>query len=728
MAMAGRRRSTQRLSSAQYDFNEGNAVGMNQGKRNSNHSKSLAQFTKGGPRSSAASPASITDGPQSRIDSRTETRTPGSPPQRGAADRESFATDSLSKSRSTLIEQGNRRETEREPTTTPRASQASPRRPSPLDEQSARASPRQPSPRPESAPATSRKRVQNEFPKFEPSKFEPMPVGQGAGKWVRIDPNGFADSRGGTSMKGSIIKKAQHGFEEQTEELRQRVLACHAAETANTSTKFAGFTDRFIRWQDGLAMKHCMSHANGEVSNEHKPGCKCPVCKPMNAALLPPAGQVALVEVGGAGKPPYLLQVESDGIMPRIDFLTTMTSQGRSSLKVRKDVADVMKKEMPLVPRGCEPAEKPPDRMQDSHGVGMVMQSDAADPATEGLELMQMHTGNKIKAAVPGERLNEKALGFDPIKFSEIVSPRNGRSYKSRIRATHHFEDCGGVGKNLVLPPSVKLGKPKRSYIDPKAKSEFSHGFSEFTQNHNKHMTPFFRYEGDLVKGRRSVSAPPVDFEDMGVSELVFNTARHRPVPNAEAQECYTPDAEDTASQIGGSTPPAPRSITPQHTPRSMTTPRSITPLDNTHTQQGTPRFTTHSLKSGGYTGVVEEPRTPRSPGTPRTPRGVNDAKELMGGAAGMPTRGTNRNGLKVGEKSAAAWNTGGRMTSCLEHVRNEEVMAAREHRLRSDKGFADKAREITSHNQDIRQLAGYIRGRLHHSESCQFSACLTSN
>jgi len=263
------------------------------------------------------------------------------------------------------------------------------------------------------------------------------------GKWVRHDKE--SDSRGGCCMRGGVQVKDNLCDEEDAHAIVQNKIKVEMA-TAGTAVQLCGFTDRYVRKKDGGAVATLFKNAPTYDAKSHKTGCNCPKCKPMHASLMPPAGQVIMVDVGGIGEPPYDLQTQVTGLMPASvgpDVFTNPTCgipktaplqssdfSGRHWLLKQRLPEEKLKAEQrardagvlkDLIPRGCDPPPPQLDVLRRSDDVQAVLIGDAAT-ATEGLRIMRRELGHKRTVGpVPGSRPKE----HEPFTYdvNEVIPP-----------------------------------------------------------------------------------------------------------------------------------------------------------------------------------------------------------------------------------------------------------------------------------------------------------------
>lgn len=320
-----------------------------------------------------------------------------------------------------------------------------------------------------------------------PRRKIPEPKPRDEGRWVRHGEN--MDSRGGCTLKGGLIKAPTGGSQEvikEPEDPHAQLTKHKEKDAADQTVKFCGFTDRTIRLQDGTAMKAVFTPpaAWNCKTSDCKPGCNCPVCRPMRSSLLPPAGQVVQVDVGNAGTPPYVLQTQVTGMMavmpeqrrsedgselqkPPISGRKSSlaTSFGRHFFKKQrltdyKDYDKTVNEHM--VGRGCEPEEKGRDRMQDSSGVEQALTGNLGVSMEGADEIMQRETGQKTRLVAPGVELNTmKGM----LVYDDGDMAKQPHLSKKRVEAawTKTKIFLGHIEPELQQPPPRRVKKPSNN-------------------------------------------------------------------------------------------------------------------------------------------------------------------------------------------------------------------------------------------------------------------------
>jgi hypothetical protein len=266
-------------------------------------------------------------------------------------------------------------------------------------------------------------------------------------------------------MRGGVQVKDNLCDQEDAHALVQLANIKEASAGQGGAVQLCGFTDRYVRKKDGGAIKSIFE-ARGEnyAPKTHKMGCNCPKCKPMHSSLMPPAGQVIMVDVGGVGEPPYDLQTQVTGLMPASvgpDVFTSATQgipktaplqssdfSGRHWLMKQRLPEEKLKAEQrakdagvlkDLIPRGCEPPPPQLDFLRKGENVASVMQAEAAT-AEEGIAMMRRELGHKRTVGpVPGSRPKE----HEPFTYdvNEIIPPPKTRpeaSLGGLLHGQHH--------------------------------------------------------------------------------------------------------------------------------------------------------------------------------------------------------------------------------------------------------------------------------------------------
>merc|ERR1712232_996870 len=133
--------------------------------------------------------------------------------------------------------------------------------------------------------------------------------------------------------------------------IKEKTIASLEKEAEQGAVMNHAFTDRFVRSQAGGAMKALLRgdgkhHFEPEVHSEK-----------LDASVKVAAGQGIQVDIGNKGKPPYLLQTEWPGILPRFNTMTNFSGRLMFNKQLPKDAVS----KQGLRARGCEPEEKQPD-------------------------------------------------------------------------------------------------------------------------------------------------------------------------------------------------------------------------------------------------------------------------------------------------------------------------------------------------------------------------------
>jgi hypothetical protein len=274
-----------------------------------------------------------------------------------------------------------------------------------------------------------------------------------------------------SSLRGGCVEKEQDGLGTSTVRLHQRRDALLAAEKdADHALMKHSFTDRYLRANDGRAMKHVMA---GDGKLHLKPSQ--PEKKVENAAR-PAAGQGVQVGVGG-DDPPYSLQVAR--------------ASGRSL-----SASQLL-------------AHKSPDRGRVTDSVRSVLQSEGVESDGD-VDAIRQELGRKRSVSIRSSSVDLPAGG-------DITHGRFSKRFNIENRTTHHFTDDaisqdGSEAGSHVFPTTQQ-----KRVRNPGA---FNKGYSEFTvSQHNK--DEISRFESETPQRlRRAASQPPERFATDVVSHV----------------------------------------------------------------------------------------------------------------------------------------------------------------------------------------------------------------
>lgn len=190
------------------------------------------------------------------------------------------------------------------------------------------------------------------------------------------------------------------------------------------------------------------------------------------------AGQAATITNTLRSPPPYQLQQEWQGIVPRLGSLGNINKVTFT----RTRPFSFTEAQTPLYARGCEPV-MPDNIEQHSKQVGASMRSESADPALEGERIVRGWFGNK-RIVHPREDVCNPATG-DP---DEMDTRRLRREIRPpHLDYVHHRKRCRMDGEYA----------PNNG------------GHSEATQRFRSFKIDNLRYEDGGRKMTRTASCPP---------------------------------------------------------------------------------------------------------------------------------------------------------------------------------------------------------------------------
>lgn len=552
-------------------------------------------------------------------------------------------------------------------------------------------SPLTPSRSPRTSPRTAS--VHDLLPSEEPSLMrngrtprrkiaEPKPRDEG--RWVKHAEN--LDSRGGTQMKGALIRDAPSvgTLVKESEDPHAHLEKLKGKDAADQTVKFCGFTDRTIRLQDGNAMKAVFTPpvAWNCKTSDCKPGCNCPVCRPMRSSLLPPAGQVVQVDVGNAGTPPYVLQTQVTGmmaVMPEQRLCADGSEINRSKIGRKSSLATSFgrhffkKQRLPdykdfdrpsnehMVGRGCEPEEKGRDRMQDSSGVEQALTGnlEAGDGAEAADEIMHRATGQKGRLEAPGVALNTmKGM----LVYEDGDMAKQPHLSKKRVEAawTKTKIFLGHIEPELQQPPPRRVKKPSNFSTVPAFTSDELRKARTFT----------LRFEGCPTACLQGGSCMGVGDEDKDKEMRDFRHTKRSPFAFEDhLRGGNVPAAPTTALSRSASCPPAAM--------RSDSDFAADVDSENALFQVPTPA---RRIAGAGFAGV---------------PSGY------------LRETGRGKQFADTGEET--------KMAKCMAHIAPQDDMVARSDRMIKEPKFAERIYETQFAEEQQKRVFASILKSIHH-------------
>eukprot|EP00929_Paragymnodinium_shiwhaense_P009193 TRINITY_DN113261_c0_g1_i1.p1 TRINITY_DN113261_c0_g1~~TRINITY_DN113261_c0_g1_i1.p1 ORF type:complete len:697 (+),score=139.70 TRINITY_DN113261_c0_g1_i1:197-2287(+) len=543
----------------------------------------------------------------------------------------------------------------------------------------------------------------------------------GEGKWVRFDENGIADSRGGCSLKGGILKdNAQDEILPDAHAEKERMLDLEKREH---KLRFCGFTDRAIRWQDGDAMREIWK-SYPTSKPDCGPSCQCPSCKPMKTSLLPPAGQVSQIEVGNAGMPPYMLQVQSDGRYPvppgaaqdpwhgkmrgavRSSTLHGGYGQGRHHYLQQRlpeykeaEQEELRRQGKDMIGRGCEPP--PPvapgsnPRANLSAGVTACFVSGAFEE-NEAKAVLRKEMGNK---QIPDEKEKPGAKAKETLPFYWDDSVQNCATdelchYRKKVPTARGAKVT--VDKLMYKnaePPASKEADRKllRNRGAFKAGTISDHTMQRMMQE-SKNV---YRYEPAMTCRLGGAGCHSLGDPDLGSPEL---DDLHSAVDFAgKDRSPRVNDEEYRGSAMAECLSPRSPSTSPRPT-RALSRWASMPP----------PKLETEDSGCGNSLVMRESHQWEERMASPRTPRSLVDDSTFAGKPSRSPHPGTGRKPLN-GQPS----------NNIVRSLDTIDAWAGRERRLRTEPAFARQCQNTTrifeTHSRVSNDLVN-LRG--HHLQS----------